>query len=175
MGLINNDTFTASNGVQKTGTYISFNNETIYLRKGNMYPAMMPSSAAPDAASSNDMYMVNANYRVFWDKEAKEAGKTFIELRNVSAMVPLAQLDSNLYSVLYEELKKQYPNTMDDLRTATAVAAAADPVATANPVAAADPVAAATTVVDPNATIAAAVPVADATNPVVTDPVVATK
>jgi hypothetical protein len=150
MGLINNDTFTASNGVQKTGTYISFNNETIYLRKGASSAYMMPPSTVP---STDDTYMVNANYRVFWDKDAKDAGKSFIELRNVSAAVTLAQLDSNLYGILYEELKKQYPNTVDDLRTAEPVAAAvAEPVATS----------------DATATIAAATPVTDATNPVVT-------
>jgi hypothetical protein len=149
MGLINNDTFTASNGVQKTGTYISFNNETIYLRKGTASAYMMPPTSVP---VTDDTYMVNANYRVFWDKEAKDAGKSFIELRNVSAVVTLAQLDSNLYGILYEELKKQYPNTVDDLRVATEDVAAAEPVSAS----------------DATATIAAATPVADATNPVVT-------
>ena len=122
MGLINNDSFTASNGVEKVGTYISFNNETIYLRKS--FPAMgLPAVNGAAAEPAKDTYMVNANYRVFWDKAAKDAGKSFIELRNVSASITSEQLNGNLYAVLYEELKKQYTNCEDELLTKAAAAA----------------------------------------------------
>lgn len=116
MGLINNDTFTASNGVQKAGTYISFNNETIYLRKQSQYSPLYPANTAIPTDSSK-IYMVNANYRVFWDKAAKDDGKSFIELRNVATFVSESELNGNLYAVLYEELKKQYPNSEDELTT----------------------------------------------------------
>jgi hypothetical protein len=151
MGLINNDAFEASNGVQKSGTYISFNNETLYLRKLNQVlsvpmpapapaPAPAPttdsSSSSTDASSSSSSstdssssssdpvpvvpvpekkYAVNANYRIFWDKAARDAGKSFMELRSVSAEVPESALTTNLYEVLYNELKKQYPNSVDEL------------------------------------------------------------
>jgi hypothetical protein len=143
MGLINNDAFEASNGVQKSGTYISFNNETLYLRKLNpvpsvpMPPAPLPPAPAPttdssststDSSSSSSSsdpvpvvpvpekkYAVNANYRIFWDKAARDAGKSFMELRSVSAEVPESALTTNLYEVLYNELKKQYPNSVDEL------------------------------------------------------------
>jgi hypothetical protein len=161
MGLINNDAFEASNGVQKSGTYISFNNETLYLRKLNQVlsvpmpapapaPAPAPttdssssstdssssSSSSTDSSSSSSSstdssssssdpvpvvpvpekkYAVNANYRIFWDKAARDAGKSFMELRSVSAEVPESALTTNLYEVLYNELKKQYPNSVDEL------------------------------------------------------------
>ena len=101
MGIINNDLFVATSGAQKVGTYISFNNETISLRK-SVTPAGQPS------------YTVNANSRIFWDKAAKDAGKPFIELRTVTATVSEADLSGNLYAILYAELKKQYPNSADE-------------------------------------------------------------
>lgn len=122
MGLINNDSFTASNGVEKAGTYISFNNETIYLRKS--VPAIIY-PAGPSVSDSSKAYMINANYRIFWDKAAKDAGKSFIELRNVSTSISEEQLSGNLYGYLYEELKKQYPNSEDELLTKEAAAPAA--------------------------------------------------
>jgi hypothetical protein len=56
---------------------------------------------------------VNANYRVFWDKQARDTGKSFIELRSVSALVVESQLNTSLYDVLYTELKRQYPNSIE--------------------------------------------------------------
>ena len=135
MGLINNDVFEASNGVQKSGTYISFNNETLYLRKLNNPTPALPQPVVPptpvdasdgssssSSSSSSDpvpapekKYSVNANYRVFWDKAARDGGKSFMELRSVSAEVPESALTSNLYEVLYGVLKTQYPNSVDEL------------------------------------------------------------
>jgi len=109
MGLINHDIFESSNGVQKADSYMSFNNETLYLRK------------------ANGAYSVHANYRIFWDKAAKDAGKSFLELRNISAQVSEADLANNLYGVLYAELKKQYPNAVDEQEPAQAVPVAPAP------------------------------------------------
>ena len=144
MGLINNDVFEASNGVQKTGTYISFNNETLYLRKASVFqPAVVvpaPSSSGSSSVEPNTQpkqYSVNANYRIFWDKAARDAGKSFMELRSVSALVSESDLTSNLYAVLYAELKKQYLNTQDELSTrsdpATAPAPSSDPAPASAP------------------------------------------
>lgn len=98
MGLIVNENYVAANGVQKQGVYISFNNETVYLRK-----------------ESSNAYRVNANYRVFWDKDAKDAGKSFLELNSVSASISEQELNSNLYTCLYNELKKKYVNSVDSI------------------------------------------------------------
>jgi hypothetical protein len=58
-------------------------------------------------------YHVHANYRVFWDKAARDAGKAFIELRSVSALVGESQLNTSLYEVLYKELQVKYPNSIE--------------------------------------------------------------
>jgi hypothetical protein len=116
MGIINNDVYECSNGVQKAGTYISFATETIYLVQN--YPGMlapMPDQSFP--ASPDRSYNARANYRIFWDQAAREAGKSFIDLKSVSVILTAEQLDSNIYQLMYEELKKIYPNTSDELRT----------------------------------------------------------
>jgi hypothetical protein len=111
MGLINNDNFIASNGVQKIGSYLSFSQETIYLRKNPPPPAVSP----PPPVPLKQTYNIYGNYRVFWDKEAKDTGKQYIELRTITAMITEDELGSNLYQILYAELKKIYPNYTDDL------------------------------------------------------------
>jgi hypothetical protein len=102
MGIINNDLFVASNGAEKSGTYISFSNETLYLRKNEIL------------INHPTTYAVHANARIFWDKAARDAQKPFLELRTVNANVSDADLSGNLYAILYAELKKQYPNSVDE-------------------------------------------------------------
>lgn len=101
MGLINPDVHTTSSGVTKTDTYISFNTETLYLRQNGV------------DESGNNLYMVNANYRIFWDHDSKINGKAFLDLQSVSAVITEAELSSNIYTVLYDKLKLQYPNATD--------------------------------------------------------------
>ena len=136
MGIINNDVYVCSNGVQKTGTYISFATETIYVVQN--YGGMAMPMPGQGSVSTSSGYNVRANYRIFWDQECREAGKSFIDLKSVSTTLTSSQLDSNIYAVLYEELKKIYPNTSDELRVApvTAAPVTAAPVApvTAAPV-----------------------------------------
>jgi len=125
MGLINNDVYTASNGVQKTGAYICFANETLYLTQQGFIGAV-PSS---DASSSEPVYHIRANYRIFWDKEARDSGKGFIDLQSVSTTVPRSQLSSSLYERLYDVLKETYPNSVDELTVRAPPAPPAAPVA----------------------------------------------
>ena len=115
MGIINNDVYECINGVQKAGTYISFATETIYLVQN--YPGML--APMPDQSflpSPDRSYSARANYRIFWDQAAREAGKSFIDLKSVSVILTEEQLNSNIYQLMYAELKKIYPNTSDELR-----------------------------------------------------------
>ncbi len=123
MGLINNDVYECSNGVQKAGTYISFATETIYLVQNNQ------GVNGQNPSSSDRNYNVRANYRVFWDQDCREAGKSFIDLKSVNVNITSDQLNSNIYTILYDELKKIYPNTSDEVRAVAPVESApvADP------------------------------------------------
>jgi hypothetical protein len=108
MGIINNDLFELSNGVQKVGTYISFNNETIYLRRNNTSPTLYPT------ITNNSNYVINANYRIYWDKSAKNSGKNFMESRFISVVLTEQELNVNPYVALYNKLKEIFPNVVDD-------------------------------------------------------------
>ena len=134
MGLINNDVYTASNGVQKAGAYICFANETLYLTQQGSFAAGLPSGEA----SSEPVYHIRANYRIFWDKEARDSGKGFIDLQSVSTTVLRSELSSNLYERLYAVLKETYPNSVDELTLRVAPAAPVAPVAPSDPVPAND-------------------------------------
>lgn len=125
MGLINNDTYTCSNGVQKAGTYVTLATETIYLTQANSDPTI---------PAAQRTYNVRANYRIYWDEECRNMGKSFIDLQSVNAQLTATQLDSNLYGSLYAALKVTYPNTSDALGP-TVTSAPADPA----PAAPADP------------------------------------
>ena len=100
MGLINLDNYVCSNGVQKTDTYISFANETLYIRQASAVDGIMT-------------YTVSANYRIFWDEAARNSGLSFIDLKSIVSTIPQDMLTSNMYACLYEELKKIYPNSID--------------------------------------------------------------
>ena len=169
MGLINNDVYSCANGVQKVGTYISFGTETVYLCQA---------SSDPSVPAADRKYNVRANYRVYWDKDCRNANKPFLDLQSVSTQLSAAHLETNLYGALYEALKVTYPNCSDELVRAApevpAVAAAdasAPAVADASAPAVADasaPVVAAD--VPAVAAVAADVPAvaaADASAPVV--------
>jgi hypothetical protein len=120
MGIINNDVYECSNGVQKAGTYISFATETLYLVQSySGMSGLMPGQTAPSSSDRN--YNVRANYRIFWDQAAREAGKSFIDLKSVNVVLTAEQLDSNIYQLMYDELKKIYPNTSDELRAVVPV------------------------------------------------------
>lgn len=133
MGLINNDVYTASNGVQKTGAYVCFANETLYLTQQGSFAAA-PSGDAP----SEPVYHIRANYRVYWDKEARDSGKGFIDLQSVSTTVPRSELSSSLYERLYAVLKETYPNSVDELTLRAPPAAPVAPVAPSAPIPAED-------------------------------------
>ena len=135
MGLINEATVTLSTGVEKAGTYISFANETLYLTQGYGQDASLPTT-----------YQLRANYRIFWNKAAREEGKPFIDLQSVSVQLTASELAGNPYEALYAYLKTVYPSYVDEIRAAPA--APADPAAPAAP---ADPAAPAAPVADPTA------------------------
>ena len=165
MGLINLDNYVCSNGVQKTDTYISFANETLYIRQASAVDGTMT-------------YTVSANYRIFWDEAARNSGLSFIDLKSIMTTIPQDKLPSNMYACLYEELKKIYPNSIDTaLRVkATPVvptppnpaSAPSEPAPAPTPVTA--PVTPAPVVEAPAPVVEAPAPVVDAPAPVVEAP-----
>ena len=126
MGIINNDVYVCSNGVQKAGTYLSFATETLYVVQNYNMGA---------ATNAPQTYNVRANYRIFWDLDCRQAGKSFIDLKSITANLTMDQLNNNIYSVLYGELKNLYPNCVDELLVAPPAAPVAPVAPPAAPVA----------------------------------------
>jgi len=138
MGLINTDVYSAPNGVQKSGTYISFANETLYviqssLNSGLSAPPMLTDPNLQGPLPTEPMYFIRANYRVYWDEETRLSGKGFIDLKQVSTKIPLSQLTNNLYDILYNVLKQTYPNATDCLRIQDVIPAELPPIPSSEP------------------------------------------
>ena len=104
MGLTNNDIYIASNGAQQAGTYISFANENIYLRQ---------STSNISSVQVVTGYTVSANYRVYWNQACRDNGLPFLDIKPISTTINVANLNSNLYTTLYNVLQVQYPNTVN--------------------------------------------------------------
>lgn len=101
MGIIYPETISMRNGVVKAGTYMSFANETIYIRQGNML------------SPTDRMYHVNANYNIYWDKDTRFRGLPHIQQESIQAS--LSNMNVNIYDQLYAVLKNTYPNSEDCL------------------------------------------------------------
>lgn len=115
MGLTNPDVFVFNNGVEKANTYISFGNETLYVRQDmNMYP-MGPMGSMQPPSISDRKYRINANYNIYWDKHARFSNKPFIQQGYVSAVFDDPS-PVNVYGCLYDVLKQTvFPNATDSI------------------------------------------------------------
>jgi hypothetical protein len=100
MGLINNGTYIATNGCEKKGTYISFNNEQVYIYKYN---------------KDSVQYTVTANCRIYWDKSTRNSNKHHIDSQSILVNITESQLNQNPYTILYSVLKQKFPNSEDDI------------------------------------------------------------
>ena len=125
MGFINNDNYVCANGVEKAGTYISFAMEMINIRQ---VITVVGATFTPVASK----YSVSSNYRVFWDKVCRDNGKVPIDTKSISIEITPEQLNENIYTVLYDELKKTYTNYTNEIVNVVLDAPVADtPVADA--------------------------------------------
>jgi hypothetical protein len=128
MGIQITSEYTTSAGVCKTNCYLSFASETLYI--GQMLS---------NASSDIPMYSVRANARVFWDKAARDANKSFIDLISVSTTISQADLANSPYEILYNVVKTQmFPDHVDEIRSAPSDPAPAEPTPS-DPAPVADP------------------------------------
>jgi hypothetical protein len=100
MGLINNDVYTATNGVQKSGTYISFGNDKVSMHKSVSKTGVVT-------------YAIRSNAHIYWDNPTRIAGKVSLASQTISTTLTADQLSGNLYGYLYAQLKTMYKNTTD--------------------------------------------------------------
>lgn len=97
MGIILNDTYPLSYGVNLSNVYISFYQEQLFIQ--------------PTVGTDNStQYMISSNYRVYRDREAREQSLMVVEKGSI--MNTSSRLDE-AYLQLYVALKQKFPNSID--------------------------------------------------------------
>lgn len=91
MGLITNN-ITLPSGITLNNVYISFSGEVVFVMQ------------------SSEGYSIRSAYKIY-----KDASKTLIPNIRVDLIVNTPTIDRNVYAILYDELKSQYPDSQDVL------------------------------------------------------------
>ncbi len=98
MGITINDSLALSIGITQANTYSSIGNNDVTI--------------SPSSTQSLD-YDVRGFARVWIDKASRDLDRPIVHATNVSVGITKGQLDENLYTLLYTELKTQYTSTSD--------------------------------------------------------------
>ena len=102
MGLINPDSYVTNIGVDKTNTYISFGTNGVTVYKNGT------------DENGNTLFTVSSVANIYWDKDAREAGKAGLSSVPVSTSVSGDPgIDQGVYVLLYARLKVMFPNAYD--------------------------------------------------------------
>ena len=102
MGLINKDVFQNRYGQEIYNTYISLGDNSIEIRKESEMNQ-----------NDNAIYILTAVFNTWLSKESRDNGKIPFSTHMVSKTLSSDQITSNIYNILYTEVKKKYSNTTD--------------------------------------------------------------
>ena len=97
MGIIINDTITLNNGLTASTIYCSFGDDEIFIKK------------------NNGEYYIEGHYKIWFNKDYRTDGKHFLDTGMILVKITSNDLSSNLYTLMYNELKTNYTSTTDDL------------------------------------------------------------
>ena len=62
----------------------------------------------------NNMFIINAYYKIYASKDSRTNGKTFMTSDAIQISVDKDKLQ-NVFVHIYEKLKEKYPNATDDI------------------------------------------------------------
>ena len=96
MAIINNNTYTSSQGFSKIGTYLTFGKKRIVITK-----------------KEDGNFRLNGICCVFYDHTSYLEKKKCMDDFPISTTITNTELSENLYGKLYETLKTTYTNTID--------------------------------------------------------------
>jgi len=106
MGIINKDAFTTRYGLELTNTYISLGENNIELRK----------ERETDVDNNvTEKYTLTGIFDIWLSKEFKNKEKSPFASHVIYKVLSTDEITTNLYNILYTDLKKKYTNTIDDL------------------------------------------------------------
>jgi len=97
MGLINGESFENPYGVDVSNTYISLGDNEIHIRK------------------EDGKWYLEANYNVWHSKEVRFADKPAYDGGGIRIELTDDNVGSNVFTLVYTEIKKTYTVTSDDL------------------------------------------------------------
>ena len=97
MGIILTDTYTLPCGIELSNAYISFFQEQLFIQ-----PQIFP--------DIGQGFMVNTNYRIYKDQEAREQVLGVVEK---GAIMNTSNTLADAYTQLYVALKQKFPNSTD--------------------------------------------------------------
>ena len=100
MGIIIGDTITLSNGLTVQNAYASFGNTEVQVRKDE---------------NNNSQYILESHYHIWVDKNNRTNNKSIIDAGNVRKTITASDLNSNLYTILYTEMKSNFTTTTDEI------------------------------------------------------------
>jgi len=100
MGIIINDTITLNNGLTASTIYCSFGEGEIRIEKNR---------------DNTSEYDISGHYTIWVSKDFRTNDKPCLDAGNISLKVTSSDLNSNIYTLLYNELKTKYTSTTDEL------------------------------------------------------------
>ena len=106
MGLINKDIFQNRFGQELINTYISIGNNNIELKKEIEYD---------ESNNIIEFYTLTTVFNIWLSKETRNNHKSSFSSCVIRKVLSGDEITSNLYNILYTEVKKIYTNVTDDL------------------------------------------------------------
>ena len=103
MGIVNRDTMTMKSGITLENAYMSFTS------RAQTIPDQIAFSYSTDRETGERRYFAYANIYVYASADTKSAGKTPVEVNPIT--IPVDQ--NAVFGVLYDALKSEYPNYVD--------------------------------------------------------------
>lgn len=95
MAITNNDAYVTPQNVSITGAYMTFGTRRVLMTK------------------DGSDYIIGGICCVYKDQTAKDTGFMCLKEFKVEKTIAVGDLTSNLYTVLYDELKLTYTNSVD--------------------------------------------------------------
>lgn len=96
MGITINDSLTLKVGITKTGTYSSFAKDRVTI-----------------TSNDDSTYILTSIARIWADKTARDANSPSLQSLRITVGITTDDLEDNLYTLLYTELKTNYTSTTD--------------------------------------------------------------
>jgi len=100
MGIIINDTITLNNGLTASSIYCSFGEGEIRIEKNR---------------DNSSEYDISGHYTIWVSKDFRINDKPSLTGGHISLTITSNDLNSNIYTLLYNELKTKYTSTTDEL------------------------------------------------------------